>query len=185
MSTCSEERAPELAALAAGEVLPAARRAELEGHLAGCEACQAEVEALAGVLELAALPPASELELHALGALPGQVRAAWQAQVRTRRRDARVVLGGLVGLAATLVLAFHVAVPSQRMASDAHAEAQPVAAATPRAAISKLADDATDMARAVDALPGGPVEVALDGDDGPFAYDPEVAPAVFTDEGEQ
>jgi len=185
MSTCSEARAPELAALASGEVLSAAKRADLEAHLAACPACQDEVESMASVLELAALPSTSELELHALGALPGQVRAAWQAQERVRRSYSRMALGGLVGLAATLVLALHVAVPARRMASDTRAEARPSASATPRASASRPADDTADMARAVDALPGGPVEVALDGDDGPYAYDPEVAPAVFTDEGEQ
>jgi anti-sigma factor RsiW len=69
---------------AAGD-LSQADEARLDAHLAGCDACRVEGEALAAALSMAALPPPSEAERAALTGLAESVRMEQRrAELRLR-----------------------------------------------------------------------------------------------------
>lgn len=95
--------------------LPAARRAEVEAHLAGCQRCRDERERLAAVLaRLAALPPPPEpspwfaARLEARLARAGGPSAGLLARLAAWRWRLGLPLGALGALAAlALVVARH------------------------------------------------------------------------------
>ena len=162
MSACNE-LAELLSAHASGDC-SAEERERVEAHLEGCADCAAERESLAETLALATLPKPGELELHALGALPGQVHAAWKAQQRTRRTYWRATVGGVMAIAASLLVLVH---------------AGPV----PDFFHSSTSSDDTELS--VEALADGPVSMDDDAaDDAPLPDDPEVAPTPYSDEGD-
>ncbi|MBS2031692.1 MAG: zf-HC2 domain-containing protein [Deltaproteobacteria bacterium] len=159
MSVCNELE-PLLSAYAVGDC-SAEERERIEAHLASCDACAAERESLAETLALATLPNPGELELHALGAMPGQVHAGWNAQQRTRRTYWRATVGAVMAIAASLLVLAHmgkIPVPQHPVSSD-------------------------DSELVVEALADGPVESADDLSD-TLSDDPEVAPNLYSDEGD-
>jgi anti-sigma factor RsiW len=99
---------------AAGELAPA-DEARLAAHLAGCDACRAEGEALATALSLAALPPPSEAERAALTGLAESVRLEQRrAELRLRPplRYAAALLAVAAAVAFLLAPAFTRRAPS-------------------------------------------------------------------------
>jgi len=91
---CSHVR-DNLAALLYGD-LPAAEKAELEKHLAGCLDCRREYRSLEAIRQLLGTQPAPEVQIN----LPELYRLAGQRQERRLRRWRRVAL--LVSSAAAL-----------------------------------------------------------------------------------
>jgi anti-sigma factor RsiW len=179
MNLC-DELAPLLAAHAGGD-LAGEERTRIEAHLQSCEACRAEREILAETLELAALPAPDDVEMQALGAFAGQTRAAWRAQERTTRRDARFAFGGLAALAAAVLVALSVGrVP---LANLHHRGA--LSAQVGQVAAGGSPSASSDLELALDDMADGPVEYASDDSASPLAFDPEVAPTVFSDEGDE
>lgn len=155
MTDC-ETLAGALAAYASGEPADSA----LEQHLRVCSACQGELASTRALLQDAALPAPSELQQRALAARRGATLLAWQRQERRRLWVTRAALG-LTAAAAALLLALGVghrstAVPTTGAAADL----------------------------ALDALPEGPIELAGEETD-PAAFDPELVPTVYSEEGDE
>jgi len=179
MNPC-DELAPLLAAHASGD-LSAEERTRIEAHLEGCEVCRAEREILGETLALARLPAPSELEQHALGAFAGQTRAAWKAQERTTRRDARFAFGGLAAVAAAALVALSV---GRAQLPGAHRRGGLSVPAGQVASTASAASD-SELALALEDMSGGPVAYASEDSVSPYAFDPEVASTVFSDEGDE
>ncbi|HSN92379.1 MAG TPA: zf-HC2 domain-containing protein [Anaeromyxobacteraceae bacterium] len=106
MTTCREWDA--LLPLHAEGVLDPAEAARLDAHLSGCAGCRAGLEAYAGALSLARLPPLSEAERAAASGLAGSVLAAHGRSERRRRFARR----GLLGLSAAAAVAAAAVAPS-------------------------------------------------------------------------
>jgi len=97
MNPCAEYL-PLLSDRAAGE-LPPADAGRLDAHLAVCEACRAEGEALATVLSMATLPPPGDRERSALTGLAESIRLE-QRRAGLRRRVPLRYAAALLAVAA-------------------------------------------------------------------------------------
>ncbi len=73
----------------------------LEAHLAGCEACRAEAQALAEAVELARLPPLAEGEIQGL---ESRILASWSRSERRRNFGRRIAVGVAVAAAAAAMI---------------------------------------------------------------------------------
>jgi hypothetical protein len=106
VTTCRDFDA--LLALRAADALDPADRARLDGHLAVCPGCRAGLEAYAGALSLAKLPPVSDAERAASSGLAGAVLV----EHGRRERRSRYVRRALVGLSAAAAVAAVAVAPS-------------------------------------------------------------------------
>ena len=99
MTTCRDFDA--LLALRAADALDPADTASLDQHLAGCAGCRAGLDAYAGALSLAKLPPVSDAERAVSSGLASAVLA------EQGRRERRHKMGGrlLVALSAAAAVA--------------------------------------------------------------------------------
>ena len=168
MSVCNELE-PLLAAHASGDV-SAEERERVEAHLASCASCAEERELLAETLAVATLPPPSELEVHALAALPGQVHAGWSVRQRMQRTYWRATAGAVMAIAASLLVLLNVGIKT-----PFHVTPHTASQDDSEMVVEALADgplDSTDTADAVD-----------DASD-TSSDDPEVAPNLYSDEGD-
>jgi anti-sigma factor RsiW len=170
MNTCAELEA--LRCAHASGALPEPERIRVEAHLAECPGCAAEDAELREVLDLASLPAPSELELAALHGMPGQVRAAWSAQERTKRSYWRATAGGMLALAASLLVLLHAGAPARTNHPGGLHPAPSAPVALSEAPLT------------LDSLSDGPLELADDGAYSTF-NDPEANnPTADLDEGE-
>ncbi len=147
------DQEPLLLDRAAGAI-DAATAARLEAHLAGCEACRAEAQALDSALEAARLPPPPEAELRALERAQAATLRHWRG-AEGSRRNRSLLQGFSAGFAVAAAAAVLVIAPaSYRRAHQvqAVATAVPGAAAQPGGAgpggDGSLPDEAGSIAEA-------------------------------------
>jgi anti-sigma factor RsiW len=114
-----------LLSLRAAEALDPEEAARLEAHLPGCAACRAGLEAYAGALALARLPPVSDAERAAAAALAASVIAEDGRRARRRRIGGRLLVS-LSAVAAAAAVAF---LPSWSRIARAPAEQTTLVAA--------------------------------------------------------